>query len=84
MKTGGNNIRFDCGEMGLTCNNRRLPVVQELNGCAGQHHALVFYSCGEEDTAFNDTFSPLSGALHSSGCLRGASVYSVIIPKPLL
>lgn len=29
----------------FTCNNGRLPVILELNGCAGQNHALVFQSC---------------------------------------
>lgn len=41
IKTELNKIPFDSGSTSLTCNNRRLSVIQELNGCAGQDHALV-------------------------------------------
>lgn len=38
---------------------------------------LLFSKAAERrDTAVNDTFSPLDGALQSSGCLREASVGS--------
>lgn len=34
---------------------------------------LLFSKAAEKsDASFSDTFPPLGGALHSSGCLRGA------------
>lgn len=46
------SITFNDAQMWLTCNNRRLSVIQELNGCTGQDHALVFQSWREEGHFF--------------------------------